>query len=1568
MSNVNIRTAASQAGLTSAEQEQMENLNKLVSSHKVLLSMPTQYAEQAFAQLPKSQQDAHVAMFGGEDPKVQAKRGWLGSAFHYLGKNTKATLAAPFKALNEVSDFTTRLYRTGAIALDQDVPLFGAGNAFDIANDKGDKIFSPNRITEAKSKFGENYISVAIKVAQGQKLSEIANNGTEEEKLIAANAAQNKDPLFQDALDSVQAAKYSPGRQLANLLLPESMEGSGFLYKGISGVTDAAFRIFSDPTLILGKAKKAYDAGDWLFYNIIGKEQQTYGRSLIGVINNEARVDRVFANPKVSNLFNAYGAELDNLVKARKANDLVAMEVASTQLKRLAPEFGPSAIDEFIKAGVKDATTASNYLKNIQDTTFILRGQAARKTPLIPQLDLARKTRIFALTTGNKVLNIDKVGQDLVRNLYGIGITPETIVSGLGQQATRIGLAEKAVGKIRQDGSIRLGINQIQGKVDRFAQKFAITPYFKDNYFDVNGPDAANQVYRLARLGNTKYHSKIITEAFSAGDENQKRQIFKGIWGTLAETRGWNKSDTGLVQLEQQFARKQRYAPTVLKEEINPATGKSETISYNPAEFDGQELAVLDWQLSSGIAVPSIMNLDSYAAKGALLTRMFGPNYKKWADSITSSWVFFTLAGPRFVIRNSAEDLGAQLAIGGSTWGITKGRFLDTRLNLAKKDGSLGFINRVIRKKDRAAYQAEIADAIKRGDINAVRAVQARAVLEDGIAQKLDKRGAEILNQHIRLGDIDSFSADVSEGSKNALRGASQYLNVTDDVSKYGKVEAFEVDGIRYKQQTGSSFDNFNPVVSQENRVAWLTTIAVNANSDLGSLAIKNLDSNISRETAINNIRKHLDNLPENARNRFDLYTKPGVTTQRHAEAIYDAVRPYFSKRNGELNTDLLSKIRRVDKDGNVVIDSSGLELNHIPGKGQYDLAPEFISGPTLIPVLDSDNFPASILDGGWDIMGAANARISRVPMVNSAVIDIRKTMDDTGFEKSFMDKATAGKTGEALEKSKLNAEKQIIAIAEDLAKNKVLAYVDNPQVRTQFAMSIRNFARFYRATEDFYRRAVRIVRYNPESLARLSLTYEGISHSGFVQTDDNGDQYFFYPGLAPVYSVMSRITDVFGWKDGFKVPAPLEFSGKLKMITPSLNPDSLFPTFAGPLAAVPISFLGSAIPQIKELEGYLLGSYGEDQPLVSAIFPSHINRFLQTLNRDERNSQYASAARKAATYLEATGHGLKPKIDPQTGLEVPPTQGELADFQDKWQSSTMTVLLLRFGFGFFAPASPQITLKSDMAKWVRDNGATNYKQVFNQMLSANNFDMDKTAEEWIKNYPNQMPYTVSESDKNTVAKIAPVESAANWIEQNSEVMKKYPQGASFLIPQSGDFDFNAYKLLLKSGLRSNKTMTDFLSEVQTAKDKNEYFNKRDEYESNLKTAFSDSYRRMLKNEWDVWSTQFKGVRPMLQVELGKGAAGKVEKLRAYEDLRLMLDNIKFTNVQPKTQAVLKSMVEEYESYVSIRDSSFGTFTKTQEYKESLKANVIAKLKELASTNASAQSAYNVLFSSLVRE
>jgi hypothetical protein len=75
--------------------------------------------------------------------------------------------------------------------------------------------------------FGSGYMSVAQKVAEGMTLDQIVATGTEEEKQIAARASQKKDPLFQDALDAAQAAKYSPGRALANAILPQKWEGSG---------------------------------------------------------------------------------------------------------------------------------------------------------------------------------------------------------------------------------------------------------------------------------------------------------------------------------------------------------------------------------------------------------------------------------------------------------------------------------------------------------------------------------------------------------------------------------------------------------------------------------------------------------------------------------------------------------------------------------------------------------------------------------------------------------------------------------------------------------------------------------------------------------------------------------------------------------------------------------------------------------------------------------------------------------------------------------------------------------------------------------------------------------------------------------------------------------------------------------------------------------------------------------------------------------------------------------------------------------------------------------------------
>jgi hypothetical protein len=66
---------------------------------------------------------------------------------------------------------------------------------------------------------------------------------------------------------------------------------------------------------------------------------------------------------------------------------------------------------------------------------------------------------------------------------------------------------------------------------------------------------------------------------------------------------------------------------------------------------------------------------------------------------------------------------------------------------------------------------------------------------------------------------------------------------------------------------------------------------------------------------------------------------------------------------------------------------------------------------------------------------------------------------------------------------------------------------------------------------------------------------------------DDQGEKYFVYPGIEPIYAAVRTAMTTLGIPADFKTPFPVQFGAQIKMLTPSLNQDSLFPTFSGPLA-----------------------------------------------------------------------------------------------------------------------------------------------------------------------------------------------------------------------------------------------------------------------------------------------------------------------------------------------------------------------------------------------------------------
>jgi hypothetical protein len=274
-----------------------------------------------------------------------------------------------------------------------------------------------------------------------------------------------------------------------------------------------------------------------------------------------------------------------------------------------------------------------------------------------------------------------------------------------------------------------------------------------------------------------------------------------------------------------------------------------------------------------------------------------------------------------------------------------------------------------------------------------------------------------------------------------------------------------------------------------------------------------------------------------------------------------------------------------------------------------------------------------------------------------------------------------------------------------------------------------------------------------------------------------------------------------------------------------------------------------------------VLGKYAVNQPFLSRLMPAHVNRAFSLMSQDDRDSQYASAYRKAVTYLEASGNGL-------------PENPSIADreaYREKIKNATLAILATRFVYGFFAPASIQTELKSDMAEWVRDSGKSSWKDVWYKLLEKNNFDKDIAIAKWIELYPNQVPYTVSESDRKTVALFQSAEDSAKFVEDNQELLKTYKEGAAFLIPNEGAFSYDAYRTMKSMGLRENKRVEDYLLEVQTAAGVQTYFDKKDEFDSSLAGISDPSVRKILRQQWNQWKDTFNAGNPLVGEYLSKG-------------------------------------------------------------------------------------------------
>ena len=1608
----NLNAAAVAAQLAEQDRKKIEAYQKALATHKGLNNLPPDLAKEQAAKLTPAQQTSLSQTFGNEDPAVEVKRSPIGTAWNYTGGRIVRGLGMGLAGLQNVSDFTTRLYRTAAISATENLSL---EEAWDEANDKGDKKFNSNRIDDARLKYGNDAVAVAMRFAAGEDQGKILKEATPEQKkyvqFVSDKAGtQEERDLFQDTIDAVNRAKYSPGRQFANFLLPKSLEENGFAYKAISGAVDAAYRVLADPLIIGGKVKKAYDVSKYSLEVIVGSAAKD------GVAFN-----KYFNQTKTIDFWNDYGAKLKAYKEAKNPIEKVAI---NKELARLAPEFGDEIIKTFNKSGVEDVLTARAFFDNAKDLETLIKNGGARRRVIAPRMTAGRKARVAVLTTTNKVFNIDAVGPELVNaQFFGEQATDAGIIKaikdGVEQNVEYLGNLKKTQGV----SVFRFSTDSISARIDRMKQRFTILPMFKNNEFDVTAPDAATSIYRLARLALPQRESRLAAEVFKGiEDTGQRKDFFYGLWDNIANIRGYDATK-----------------PT--QKIKNTMVGKTKR-QYDLVDGPMSDVGAFASDFNNSVYVPNLVDLDRASARSTLGQKLIGiPANDAFLEKMVTGWSFLTLAGPRYAIRNSIEDLMVNLAIGETPWGLISSRRLTTRVLTGVKqtegfgleelaNSPLGMVMRTVNKKESQALAAEIAaldknivankESIKKLNeviakstnpkqiealqikiakieskqktdlVKETRVIMAKALTQGRLnrfrqslgMKPLNQEGVDFLTEQIVYGDLENLLSVVSEGGLNFATGASFLTDAVEFTRNHGvRSEQLKLIAPKalYSRAAGRGFEDvaIDPT-NESSLVTWLLRISYASNDELGSLAVAYLDDEAEAVAQILNALKKNPKLVDDS-----ILKARNISKEEHARMVYDRTRKIFETRKvlpdgtKEINTELLAKVRSLDtksitltgnKPGYKV--SGQLSLDDLPT--DRNLTPNTVVGPTLVPVTNSGNFAASFMENGWRWLGASNARISRQPIAINELLTIRKQMRKSGFEDAWINSYTKGikpNTKNFTDATEL-AKRDLARVAEERAIGQVLAYVDNPLIRTQVAFSSRNFARFYRATEDFYRRITRAVRYNPESIAIAALTYEGITHSGFVQEDDQGEPYFIYPGIAPVYNAYQKMLTTVGLGNEFKVPFPVQFGAQVKMLTPSLNPDSLVPTFAGPVAGISIRALESLVniwsPSAADnITRYTLGKYSVDQPILSSFLPAHINRLYSAMNKDDRNGQYASAHRKAVTYLESAGYSPKGKTDPITGELIPPSAAELEDYRLRVKNTTLSILGMRFVFGFFAPASPQVQLKSDMAEWMRDSGRANFKQVWNDLRDEYGGDYEGAMKKWVELYPDQIPFTVSESERSTVARFAYAEESGNFVDQNQELFKKYKQGATFLIPNESGFSWDAYKTMTDMGLRKNLSVDEHLKKVQTAADVQTYYERKNEYETSLERYRSDYERSKLRKEFNQWKDLFFAGHPMVAEYLSKGSQIAIDRINALNDLELMLKDNSVRSASPKTFDALKVMLNTYLAYKTQRDR-YETTGVPRDLQKSLKERTIVTMRQLSLYNENTLQAYDSLFSGLL--
>ena len=983
--------------------------------------------------------------------------------------------------------------------------------------------------------------------------------------------------------------------------------------------------------------------------------------------------------------------------------------------------------------------------------------------------------------------------------------------------------------------------------------------------------------------------------------------------------------------------------------------------------LDGTPRAIRQYQLSDYRSLPDFTEWREIAQRGGVLTAAFGrATNNVYSRGIADGWSFLNLY-PRLGLRSSVEELGMYGVIAGKEGfgNYLKARIASREIRAArpagvkttvlgneKEDRNLGFIYDKVYKILGKHYTKEQKLAMADNPVEINKAV-ATAMLKSKfrIISKDDAKFA---------GDFAEFEGykvldELNGATVKAERPYTEAEEMSKSLKEFGPSVRFNVQnqealkGLTFKGEF-SEFSSMNDKAI----LHWLFELnntVGRPNGQFGNIVLWNIGK--KQDVVIGKLVDYIKGPGNDIAQKYAIYAEQGaegLAAHIYADASY-ALRDF----SGRINMDLVTAIR--NKGG-----MDNFDIDDLAKLDKPYARPETLMGKEIVPLVGKSGAEVAyrVINSGYGWMGKQIALLDREPITIANYFMFRKQLMKTeaNTKKSLMANGLGEEGADSIARASAHE------TAMNLARNRTLGFVDNGDVRTNLAYSLRTLGRYYRATEDFYRRAGRLVKYEKRGLVRLAILNQTFEDSGFIHEDDKGQKYFTYPGDDIFAGAIVRTLSLMGLTS--YTPMPVNFGGYVKMLTPSLDPEFWNPTLSNPLASLLVDGMTN-LPFIGEyIKGYeqsITGTLNPDAPAWEKVLPANIRRAYNYAAGSVENSESRfSSAVKAIKLLVSTGNG-------------PTNAKELQPFFENVSIQARNVDAVKLIMGQFTIASIVAFDTKEVPKELIDSGVFTWDSEFQKMMKKYEGQpnaLSKALVSFAKLYPSKLVYTNFARDTTGFASFRKTIEAEDFVRKNEKLLIEHRDAGSFFIPVSGTTDLSSYSYLKSKGFISNQPLNpavaqgreNFIREAATSGARLKYYALNDEFNPKIQAATNPNEKRYWREQLAVRQKGLLTAYPLLGVQISPTGESNKRRVEVIDDMKSLLTSGKAPN--KALAETFAAMITAYDDMNSTLSRVQGSSDKADEFKKNTRADTQELLVKLSQDNENATIFYNSILSPLI--